>query len=49
MKWLRALFGLCQVLHEEIAVYGSCESEKPFATDYILRCERCGDMKRRRL
>ena len=48
IRWLRALLGLHEhewETVEKIKVF-DVDAKWPFATDYILRCKHCGDIKK---
>ena len=48
MNWLKKLFGRCDhkwKIFQRINVYGE-NAETPMRYDYILQCEKCGDLKK---
>lgn len=53
IAWLRMVLGLCQhkwLIHREVVVYASDNSseKRPIAHEFYLKCEHCGNMKKRR-
>lgn len=49
-KLWRWLFGGCEhkwILEDEISVYDKLPIGLPYATKYILQCEKCGNLKKK--
>ena len=55
MKNLKQLLGICEhkwkVIQQTIAYQGVYENEgeRPIGTNYYLQCEKCGEVKKKKL
>lgn len=45
MRWIRKLLGLCEHRWVEVRHVRLLHDGKYYSDHYILRCDRCGEMK----